>query len=529
MDHRRPLRHVAGARGMALVGRVVALWLLAWAQPASANASFDPATIYRVALGASPQQGPSDAPITIVEFSDFACGYCVRVQYTLRQLQLLYPNTIRWVHRTLPLDTDNILAAEAAQAAQAQGRYLAMRDRLYEMRGRVDRIDVELLAQALGLDVPQFRKDLDDGRFRAAVRADETAAQALGVSGTPTFFINGRVVNGAASLRDFVQVIEAELARAVVATRNGTKAADLYGVLTNAGKTHADVAGPEQGEPGFELDGATVYKVGLGLPGHQQGPADALVTIVVWSDFECPFCARAAPVLAKLREKMPTQVRLVFRHLPMVFHHDASLASEAAVEAGVQGKFWAFHDALFLHLLNKQGGLRRAELERVALSAGLNLSQFRAALNDRRHRDAVRAEAAAGLALGINGTPTIFFNGVPVIGAKSFQMLEAIVLAQLDSAAGALRRSVKAADIYALALAEATDEDRGDPAAVPVVKDVAGLALRDLQRFWALAAACRRGDRAAANALWAGTSELHRRQLQATCAAAGVVVAPASR
>ena len=506
-----------------------AMWLLAWAQPASANNSFDPATIYRVAVGASPQQGPSDAPITIVEFSDFACGYCVRVQYTLRQLQLLYPNMIRWVHRTLPLDTDNILAAEAALAAQAQGRYIAMHDRLYEMRGRVDRIDVELLAQALTLDVPQFRKDLDDGRFRAAVRADETAARALGISGTPTFFINGRVINGAASLHDFVSVIEAELARAAVAMRNGTKATDLYDVLTNTGKNHADVAGPEQGEPSFELDAATVYKVGLGLPGHQQGPVDASVTIVVWSDFECPFCARAAPVLAKLREKMPTQVRLVFRHLPMVFHRDASLASEAAVEAGVQGKFWAFHDALFLHLLNKQGGLTRAELERVALSAGLSLPQFRAALSNRRHRDAVRAEAAAGLALGINGTPTMFFNGVPVIGAKSFQMLETIVLAQLDSAAGAIRRSVKAADIYPLALAEATDEDRGDPAAVPVVKDVAGLALRDLQQFWALAAACRRRDGFSATTLWNGTSEFHRRQLHATCAAAGIHTGPDMR
>ncbi|MBP9086294.1 MAG: thioredoxin domain-containing protein [Kofleriaceae bacterium] len=504
---------------------VLAIGLLTWTPPASAKASFDPASVYRVALGASPQQGPREAPITIVEFSDFACGYCVRVQYTLRQLQLLYPNAIRWVHRSLPLDTDNILAAEAALAAHAQGRYGAMRDRLYELRGRVDRIDVELLAQALGLDVPQFRKDIDDGRFRAAVRADEAAAQALGVSGTPTFFINGRVVNGAASLHDFVAVIEPELARAAAALRDGTTAAELYGVLTNPGKSHADVAGPEQAGAGFELDGATGYKVGLGLPGHQQGPADALVTIVVWSDFECPFCARAAPVLAKLRSKMPSHVRLVFRHLPMVFHRNGSLASEAAVEAGVQGKFWDFHDALFLHLLNK-GGLSRPELEQVAMAAGLGLPNFRTALNDRRHRDAVRADAAAGLALGIDGTPTMFFNGVPVVGAKSFPMLEAIVLAHIETASAAIRRNVKASDIYALALAEAKDEDRGDPAAVPVVKDVAGLALRDLQRGWALAAACRRVDIAAASALWSGMAQVHRRQLQATCGAAGVVLAP---
>ena len=133
-------------RGLLCVAALV-FALLTSVRPATANVSFDPATVYRVGLGASPQRGPSDAPITIVEFSDFACGYCVRVQYTLRQLQLLYPNAIRWVHRTLPLDTDNILAAEAALAAHAQGRYAAMHDRLYEMRGRVDRIDVELRSE----------------------------------------------------------------------------------------------------------------------------------------------------------------------------------------------------------------------------------------------------------------------------------------------------------------------------------------------------------------------------------------------
>ncbi len=504
-----------------LVVLVAVALLSGWWVPtaAAANPTFEPAAVYRIPLGGSPQTGPAEAPITIVEFSDFACGYCSRVQTTLRQLALLYPNMIRTVHRTLPLDTENTLAAEAALAAHAQGRYLTMHDRLYELRGRVDRVDVELLAQSIGLDLLAFRKDIDEGRYRASVRADEADARALGVTGTPMFFINGRPINGAAALHEFVGVLEAELERANAAVRAGTKPADLYTALTANGKLVAD--SDNEDARGFELDSNAVYTVGLGLPGHVSGPADALVTIVTFSDFECPYCVRSAPVLAKLRQTMPDGVRIVYRHLPMAFHANAALAAEAAVEAGHQGKFWEFHDGLFLHILQK-GGITRPELEAVATEAGLAMPAFRGALDDRRHRDAVRADAAAGAALGINATPTMFINGMPVVGSKSFDTLEPIVQAQLNAARAAMRGSIQARDIYAVMLAAAADEDRSDPAAVPVVHDMAGLALRDLQRVWALAAACRRHDLAAAAQLWSGTSPLHRRQLAATCRVVGL-------
>ena len=120
----------------------------------------------------------------------------------------------------------------------------------------------------------------------------------------------------------------------------------------------------------------------------------------------------------------------------------------------------------------------------------------------------------------------MFINGSPVIGSTSFDTLETMVQAQLSAAAAAMRGSIQANDIYALMLAEALDEDRGDPAAVPLVHDMAGLALRDLQRVWALAAACRRHDAVAAAKLWSDTSPLHRRQLVATCRVAGLTVAP---
>src|ERR1700759_4797266 len=115
--------------------------------------SFDPAAIYKVPLGHAPVTGPADAPVTIVAWSDYACAYCNRVQQTLDHLARLYPGQLRWVHRTLPLDDDDTTAAEASLAAEAQGRFLPMNDRLYALSGRVDRAAVELIARELGLDM----------------------------------------------------------------------------------------------------------------------------------------------------------------------------------------------------------------------------------------------------------------------------------------------------------------------------------------------------------------------------------------
>src|SRR5512140_1681743 len=150
-------------------------------QQSPANASFDPKTVYRIPRGVAPTEGPADAPITIVDWSDYACGYCNRVQDTLDRLDRLYPGLIRWVHRGLPLDDDNTIALEAALAANAQGRFRPMHAKLYALHGQVDRGDVELVARELGLDMLAFRHALDAGVYRSAIGADVIAARQLGV------------------------------------------------------------------------------------------------------------------------------------------------------------------------------------------------------------------------------------------------------------------------------------------------------------------------------------------------------------
>ncbi len=488
---------------------LLVLVMLATSAHAQGKLSFDAATIYKVPRGASPADGPETAPVTIVAWSDFACGYCYRVQTTLDTLNKLFPGQLRWVHRTLPLDDDQTTSAEAALAARAQGAFRPMSDRLYAMGGRVDRAGVELIARELGLDMVRFRADLDTAVYRPQIVADELDARRLGVTGTPAFFINGRPVHGNQPLRVFAEVVDQELARAA------TTSAD-YDSLVAAGKLTADSA-VEIDHGDRELDTNTIYRIGLGLPGHQLGPDTAPVTIVVWSDFQCPFCAKAVPVLHQLRSKFGDDVRIVFRHLAMAYHRKAGLAAEAAVAAAEQGKFWAFHDVLF----GQFGSLDRSDLERFGVAAGLDMAKLRAALDDRRYRDAVVAEGASATALGVDGTPTLFVNGQPISGARDFATMERIVDAHLQRGRAAVAAGIPARDLYGLLMSDAIGVERADPSRFPETSGIK-IAMRADDRSRAVTAACRRRDGARAISLASGLVADARRRAAAVCFAAGI-------
>lgn len=470
--------------------------------------AFDPDAIYKAPLGNAPADGPADAPVTIVYWSDYSCGYCYRVQATLDTLTRMFPNQIRWVHRTLPLDDDETIGAEAALAAAAQGQFRPMNDRLYALAGHVDRAAVELIARELGLDMVRFRAELDTRVHRAQIAEDAAAGRALGVSGTPAFFVNGRAIHGAQNLKTFVDVVEQELQRA--ATTPGG-----YDALVATGKLQADV--PDTDRPAFELDPNTAYRVGLGLPGHQLGPDTAPVTIVVWSDFQCPFCKRSAPVVEKLREKYGDDVRIVFRHLAMQFHRHAQLAAEAAVAAADQGKFWAFHDQIWAHF----GQLTRPDLDGFAQAAGLDMPKFKAALDERRYRDLVVQESATALALGVDGTPTMFVNGQPVVGSRDFDSMDKIVGAHLQRAKQAIAAGLPPGDVYALLMSDAKGTERADPSRVPDVSAIKAQMRAD-DRSRAVMAACRRRDSQRAATLAAGLAGPAKQRASLVCAGVGI-------
>jgi protein-disulfide isomerase len=160
------------------------------------------------------------------------------------------------------------------------------------------------------------------------------------------------------------------------------------------------------------------------------GPDDARVKVVEFSDFECPFCSRAATAVHKIREKYAKQVRFVFRQFPLPMHPNARPAAIASLEAEAQGKFWAFHDKLF----EKQGELTREGLERRAQEVGLDLARFKRALDENTHAAQVDHDVKLGEGVRVNGTPTMFVNGKRVDNPTDADAISSMIEAELKAA-----------------------------------------------------------------------------------------------
>jgi protein-disulfide isomerase len=161
-----------------------------------------------------------------------------------------------------------------------------------------------------------------------------------------------------------------------------------------------------------EADEDRVETIAVGAS-PTRGAASAPVTIVVFSDFQCPFCSKSEDTLKQVEAAYPGKIRYVFKNNPLPFHEHARLAAKAALAANEQGKFWEFHDALYAH----QHDLDRASLERYAEDLGLDLRRFRAALDDARLDTVVEADVTEAHRLDVQGTPSFFVNGHIIRGA----------------------------------------------------------------------------------------------------------------
>jgi protein-disulfide isomerase len=154
-------------------------------------------------------RGPARASITVVEFADYQCPFCARAEGTVHALEQAHPGEVRLVFKNLPLpfhDHARIMA-RAALAAEEQGRFWEMHDRLFALAGPVDRTVLDGVARDLGLDVTRFDRDLDDPSVEARIAADEADAKSLGVKGTPTFFVDGHRIVGAQPPATFEKAI----------------------------------------------------------------------------------------------------------------------------------------------------------------------------------------------------------------------------------------------------------------------------------------------------------------------------------
>jgi protein-disulfide isomerase len=169
----------------------------------------------KISLTGDPVKGSDKAKLTIVEFSDFQCPYCSKVVADVKEVLRQFPNDIKFVFKQFPLDShsDAEFGAEAALAAQAQGKFWEMHDLLYAGFPDLTRGRVDAYAKQLKLDMTRFNADLASHKYKARVLAEEKEGEDAGVAGTPTFFFNGKRYNGNFEVATVVPLVKKELGR----------------------------------------------------------------------------------------------------------------------------------------------------------------------------------------------------------------------------------------------------------------------------------------------------------------------------
>jgi protein-disulfide isomerase len=200
------------------------------------------------------------------------------------------------------------------------------------------------------------------------------------------------------------------------------------------------VRGQEVAEALVAVAGVSILldrpRVEIAGDGPSKGPADATVTIVEFSDFQCPFCSRAIPVVTELLERYPQDVRIVYRHLPLDrIHPRARAAAEASLCADAQDQFWPYHDLLFANSRT----LGEEDLKRFAGEANLDVPAFEKCMTDGTFKAKVDEDVEAARAAGITGTPAFIVNGVVLSGAKPVEEFVPLIEAELERAKAAER------------------------------------------------------------------------------------------
>jgi protein-disulfide isomerase len=403
--------------------------------------------IYKVALGDAPARGGREPKVTIVEFCDFECPYCAASRAGLQKVVDTYGADVRvvWKHLPLPMHKHSSLAALASEAARAEGKFWEMHDLLFAHQDALDRTGLEMYAAQLKLDPARFKETLDKPASTNHVDADAQQAIRLGQRGTPAFFVNGRLLTGVQSFESWQKVIGEETKKADTKLAAGVPRARLYEELTKDGRDRGDPPPPAAHEvaqaPAQTPTGPQHIELG---DAPMRGPRDALVTLVVFSDYQCPFCGRVEPTLAQVMDAYKGTVRMVWKDYPLPFHAHALQAAQAARAAGAQGKFWEMHDRLFAN----QQSLDPAGLEKHAEALGLDMTRFRAALDGQKERAGALADQQQGATAGVTGTPAFFINGIRLAGALPFESFKAIIDAQLAKAQALVAKGTPRRRVY---------------------------------------------------------------------------------
>jgi len=399
--------------------------------------------VYKVEVGTSVFTGPQDAPVTIINFSDFQCPFSKRSVDLVEKLMKEYDGKIRYVFKHFPLGFHKLAkpAALASIAAHKQGKFWQYYSKLFEDIKKIDEENIVKWASDLGLDMEKFNEDRNSEEAGRILQNDIELGTQFGVRGTPTLFINGRRIVGANNVK-IREMLASRIAEGEKIKAKGVK--DVYGRIVENGLTKYV---PPKRDPGKVP--TDVFKVEIPEHSPVWSGKDAVITMVLFDDFECPFCSRLHKTYEQIKKEYGDNIRIAFINLPLRFHKKAVPAAIAAMAAHKQDKFWEMYDRLFEKQKEwKKAGDLNDWLEKEAESIGLDMEKFKNDFESKQIRNIIEKDKAIAESMGIRGTPATFINGRFVNGALPFETFKSVIDEELKKVEPLKAKGLTGDDLY---------------------------------------------------------------------------------
>mgnify|MGYP000548108022 CR=1 FL=1 len=371
----------------------------------------------------SPVLGPQSAPVAVVVYGDFQCPFCARAHPKLVDA-VHHPSLkgkIKLVFKHFPLSFHKQAraAAHAALAAQEQGKFWEMAEKLYQDPRNLTSENFSTWAKQIGLDVKRFERDLvrKKAGFDDVIDNDMRFGQkTMKVRGTPTIFVGGHMLRGARDADNIAAFIDARgLLRGKEKAHSTSQrlkelTVRLAAVTKEAKRLKSRVnRKPKQRNPPPQQEKAYDIPVaGSPVMGNPRAP----VSVVIFTDLQCPYCSKVDPMLYELLkdDELKKKVKVVFKHFPLGFHKDAKPASKAALAAGEQGKFFEFVALAY----DNQRQLKPENFIKWAKQLGLDVEKFKRDLkqNDAAYERRIQQDQKLGASVAkVRGTPSLYVGG----------------------------------------------------------------------------------------------------------------------
>ena len=424
-----------------------------------------------------PVWGNRDAPVTIVVFGEFECPFCGRWQSSMDAIKAQYgPELVRvvWKHFPLWIHRNARAAGIAAETVRALGgnqAFWSFHTSAFRNQTKLTRENYEMWARRAGVDAQAFADAFERETYADKVDADTALGRRLGVSGIPRSFINGVTLVGAQPLDDVTSIIDQQLAVASALAAAGTPSDRVYVEASKANRaqepTDAAASAIQDNAPraAAPTPPSTVWNIPIGRS-PSRGPADALVTLVVFSDFQCPFCKRVELTYAQIMQEYQGKVRIVWKDLPLAFHARAlpaaMFATEARKQKGDRG-FWDAHDLLF----DNQPRFDMTDFEQYARTLRLNWPAVKNAVEMETHKPTIRADTMLAEGTNTTGTPATFINGRRLSGAQPIEVFRAMIDEEMAKAESLVRAGTAKNAVYAEIMKTAQMPAPPAPTAIP--------------------------------------------------------------